>query len=201
MKLPFERLGGFVVWHIGRKLPLVVLKPDLVKFIDEAPFDDALQSARLKMAVFMGVGDSAEVASSAAVVTKEIGRRISSNGWPYSYRFKSEEAVPAFEAYTSAFCFCNKKIIVEEVSTGVDGHASYRFSRRKLLGKLDLISFSKDMVDSVVGPSFEYFVGLAGGDYLYFGEGAIKRLYSDILGPLSQEPDYHELMAASHSQR
>ncbi|HSO84829.1 hypothetical protein [Thiocapsa sp.] len=201
MKLPFESFGGFVVWYIGRELPLVVLKLDLVRFIDEAPFADALQSARLKMAIFMGVGDSAEVASSAAVVTKEIERRISSNGWPYSYKFKAGEAVTAFDVYTSAFCFCNKKIIIEEVRTAVDGHVSYRFGQRKLLGRRDLVSFSKNMVESVVGPSFEYFVGLAGGDYLYFREGAIKRLYSGLLGPLSEEPDYHELMAASYSQR
>ena len=57
------------------------------------------------------------------------------------------------------------------------------------------------MVESVVGPSVEYFVGLAGGEYLYFGEGSIKRLYSDRLEPVSERPDYYELLAASYGQR
>jgi|AntDeeMetagen681_2_1112603.scaffolds.fasta_scaffold08009_3 hypothetical protein len=201
MKLPFERLGAFVVWYVGRKLPLVITKSDLAKFIDEAPLDDPLQSSKLKMAVFMGVGNSNEVVDSAAVVTKEIERRVSSYGWPYSYKFEAKEAFTAFEAYTSAFCFCNKKITAEEIRTSFDGHVSYKFYRRKLIGKIELISFSKDMIESVVGPSSEYFVGLAGGDYLYFGEGSIKRLYSDRLGAISEKPDYHDLLAASYSQR
>ncbi|WP_289102769.1 hypothetical protein [Marinobacter sp. SS8-8] len=201
MKLPFERLGAFVVWYVARDLPLVVAKSDLVKFIDEAPFDDANQSSRLKMAVFMGAGYSDEVSESAAIVTHEIERSINSNGWPYSYRFEGKKAVSAFEAYTSAFCFCNKNIASEEVRTSIDGHVSYKFFRCKLMRKVELISFSKDMVESVVGPSMEYFVGLAGGDYLYFGGESIKRLYSDLLEPVSERPDYYELLAASYSQR
>jgi len=201
MKLPFERLGAFFVWYLARDLPLVLTKSDLVKFIDKAPIEDANQSSRLKIAVFMGVGYSAEISESATIVTHEIERSIDSNGWPYSYRFEGKEAVSAFEAYTSAFCFCNKNIAAEEARTSIDGHVSYMFVRCKLMRKVELISFSKDMVESVVGPSVEYFVGLAGGEYLYFGEGSIKRLYSDRLEPVSERPDYYELLAASYGQR
>ena len=201
MKLPFERLVEFTVWYIAPDLPLVVLNSDLLKIINAAPFDDPRQSAGLKMAVFHGIGNSKQVFSSAAMITKEIKLRIDSNGWPYSYRFHNREAIAAFEAYTSAFCFCNKNILAEEHRTSIDGHVSYVFRHQKLFSKIDLVSFSKNVVISIIGPSIEYFVGLSNGDYMYFGQGSIKRLYSDDLGHISKEPDYHELMAASYDQR
>jgi len=135
------------------------------------------------------------------IFSENLKRRISDNGWPYCYRFYSEQAASAFEAYISAFCFSNKNILAERDQTSIDRHIYYRFYEKKLLHNTELLSFSRSTLKSVIVPSGNFFVGLDNGDYLYFGEGSIKRLFGGGLGKLSEDVGYHHLMAASYNQR
>ena len=202
MKLPFESCNGFIIWYVGQpKIPIVTTRIDLKKIIEETFTRDSLESAKLKMAVFNGVGDKKEVMHSADQVTEQIKKTLDSHGWPYSYRFEGKEVVSAFKAYTSAFCFINRDIHPEEIRTDCDDYVSYRLFRRKITGKSEITSFSESSIESLIGPNFEYFLGLSGGDYLYFYQGKIKKIQGERLEWLSRTPKYDELLSASYPQR
>lgn len=201
MKLPFEHIGNFVVWYIKPNFPIVIPANELLSFINESTDLEPLQSMKLKMAVFQGVGSSADVNKAAEIFGKELGARINNKEWPYSYRFVGSTASAAFEAYVSTFCYCNKRIVANQFRTSIDGHISYEFKRKGIFGYKKMFSFSKSIITSVIGPSGEFFVGLSNSDYLYFGGGDIKRLYFENTDELPEEPDYHELMAWSYCQR
>jgi hypothetical protein len=201
MKLPFERIGNFIVWYIKPDFPIVIPANELSSFINESADLEPLQSMELKMAVFQGVGSSADVNKAAQIFGKELGARINNKEWPYSYRFVGSEASAAFEAYVSTFCYCNKRIVANQFRTSIDGHVSYEFEKKGIFGCKKMLSFSRSMIASVIGPSGEFFVGLSNSDYLYFGGGDIKRLYFENTEELPEEPDYHDLMAWSYCQR
>jgi len=201
VRLPFEYLPGFVVWYLHGKLPIVIPKSDVKAFIAECSFDDPLQSLELTLAIFEGVGHFREVENAALIFSENLKRRISENGWPYCYRFYTEQATSAFDAYVSAFCFSNKSILVKKIQTSIDDHVYYRCYIKKLLHNTEILSFSRSTLKSVIGPTGNFFVGLVNGDYLYFGEGSIKRLFNYKLGKIPDDAGYHDLMAASYNQR
>lgn len=201
VNLPFERLPGFIVWYLDRKFPIAIPAGDVKMFIDDTSFGDPMQSMNLKMAIFEGVGHFQEVKEAAMSFTKKLKRKISENGWPYAYKFYSSQAFTAFEAYITVFCFINNNIVAEKQCTSIDGQVVYRFYLKKIFKKKELLSFSQNAVASVIGPSVEFFVGLTSGDYLYFGQGSIKRLFPDELGSLSAGATYQDLMTASYNRR
>ena len=95
MKLPFEKLSGFVAWYISPQFPLVLPSQDLAAIINESSGLEPMESAKIKMAVFEGVGNSSEIHRLARVISRDIERKIEPNGWPYSYVFEGREALSA----------------------------------------------------------------------------------------------------------
>ena len=201
VKLPFECMQGFVVWYLHEKLPIVIPRADVKAFIADSSFDDPLLGLELTLAIFEGIGHFREVKNAALIFSENLKRRISENGWPYCYRFYSEQATSAFEAYISAFCFSNKNILAERYQTSIDRSVYYCFYEKKLLHNTELLSFSQSTLKFVIGSSVNFFVGLDNGDYLYFGDGSIKKLFTDEIGRLPEDAGYHVLMTASYNQR